>query len=152
MAVTTAQSALRVRESTSNIPAARRVRDVSKTIHYLDPSEAPFTLLAKEANSRSVFNTKYEWIEKDLPTKSSLATDTSVTTAVPVTAGTGIRFHPNDLVLNTTSGEIMLVESVSTDTLTVVRTVGTVATTANVVGDTLLVIGTAYPEGELHRA
>jgi hypothetical protein len=147
MAVTTAQSALRVRESTSNIPAARRVRDVSKTIHYLDPSEAPFTLLAKEANSRSVFNTKYEWIEKDLPTKSSLATDTSVTTAVPVTAGTGIRFHPNDLVLNTTSGEIMLVESVSTDTLTVVRTVGTVATTANVVGDTLLVIGTAYPEG-----
>lgn len=147
MAVTTAQSTLSVRESTGNIPSARRVRDVSSSIHYLDPSENPFVLLSKAANTRTVSNSKFEWMEKDLPTKTSLATDTSSTAPVGVTAGTGVRFKANDLVLNTTSGEIYLVTSISTDTLTTVRAAGSVTATANVIGDSLVIIGTAYVEG-----
>ncbi len=147
MAVTTAQSQLAVRESTGNIPSSRRVRDVSNTIHYLDPNENPFVLLCKAAKTRTAVNSKFEWIEKDLPNKQSLATGTESGTTMAVTTGTGIRFKPNDLVLNVTSGEISLVASISTDTLTVARGAGSVSATANVVGDVLLIIGTAYVEG-----
>ena len=148
MAVTSAQGRIAVRESTENIPSGRRVRDVSNTIHYLDPNENPFVLLAKAARSRTVFNSKFEWMEKDLPTRTTLATDTSSTANQGVTTGTASRFNANDLILNTTSGEISLVSSLSdANTLVTVRSAGSVAATANVVGDTLVHIGTAYPEG-----
>jgi len=148
MAVTSAQGTLSVRESTGNIPAARRVRDVSNTIHYLDPNENPFVLLSKAAKTRTVTNSKYEWMEKDLPTKTSLATDTSSTANQGVTTGTAPRFKAQDLVLNTRTGEISLVTSnVDANTIATVRGAGSVSATANASGDNLVIIGTAYPEG-----
>lgn len=148
MAVTSAQGTLSVRESTGNIPAARRVRDVSNTIHYLDPNENPFVLLSKAARSRTVTNSKFEWMEKDLPVKTSLATDTSSTANQGVTTGTSGRFKAQDLVLNTRTGEISLVTSiVDANTIATVRGAGSVVATANASGDNLVIIGTAYPEG-----
>lgn len=152
MPVTNAQGVLQARESTENIPAARRVRDVSDTIHYLDPNENPFMLLAKAANSRSVYNSKYEWMEKDLPTRSTLATDTSAVQAVGVTTGTGVNFNVNDLLLNTRTGELELVSATSANTLTMIRSMASIGTdfdtgVAHVVGDTLVHVGTAYAEG-----
>jgi hypothetical protein len=114
----------------------------------LDPNENPFVLLSKAAKTRTVTNSKYEWMEKDLPTKTSLATDTSSTANQGVTTGTAPRFKAQDLVLNTRTGEISLVTSnVDANTIATVRGAGSVSATANASGDNLVIIGTAYPEG-----
>ena len=63
------QTIVRAAESSENIPAARRVRDVSKRIQYLDPSAAPLSVLSKKARRQSTYNSKFEWTEKDLPAR-----------------------------------------------------------------------------------
>lgn len=140
---------IRTRESTENIPSARRVRDVDPTIHYLFPNANPLVLLSKRASKRSVFNSEFEWDEKDNATVKAAVegAQTAADTAIEVEAGQGNAFFPSDLVLNTRTNELFRVTSVATDTLTVVRGVGSVAAAAMNDADTLLVVGTAYAEG-----
>jgi hypothetical protein len=138
---------VRVAESTENILAGRRVRDVSDTIMYLDPNENPFVLLSKEANSRTVTNTKYEWIEKLLPNKIDNVNGTTGT-GTSVIMDDGTQYYVGDLVLVKRTGEIMRLTSFDgTHTWTVVRAVGSVTVAALADNDDLFGIGNANAEG-----
>lgn len=140
---------IRVRESTENIPAGRRIRDVSDTIQYLDPNENPFVLLSKAASKRTATNSKFEWLEKELPDKIGTinGAQTNVDTAIEVTAGQGARAFVGDLVQNLRTFEVFRVTAIATDTWTVVRGVGTVVGTAMNNLDDWLIIGNANAEG-----
>lgn len=137
---------IRVRESTENIPSSRRVRDVADTIQYLDPNENPFVLLSKASGKRTATNSKFEWIEKELPTKSTRV-DTTTGTGTTVQVDDASIFFVNDVVQVLRTTELMRVTAVSSPNLTVERGVGSVATAALADNDDLLIIGTSNAEG-----
>lgn len=143
------QTVIRAPESTENIPAARRVRDVTRRIHYLDPSAAPLTVLSKKASRKSAFNPKFEWIEKDLPARWDAVNNGAGYTAgdTAIVVDHGSYFSIGDVVNIPRTGERVRVTNVVTNTLTIVRSVGTTAAAALLDNDDLQIIGNSYAEG-----
>lgn len=104
-------------------------------------------------HSKNVKSFRYEW-EDFFPGSSISAVKTaanSSATSVAVTTNEGIQFQANDLILNKTTMEQMLVTAVSGDTLTVIRGWGTAnqgtSGEALTVGDELILVGNAWTEG-----
>lgn len=153
------QTVIRARESTENIPANRRVRDIESRLAYLDPDAAPFTLILQKSGKRTVSNPKFEWIEKELPAKWAqvAANDgtanfvgSAVGTIFKTSAGQAKFFSVGDIVNHVKSGEKMRVTDVDTanDRVTTLRGVGSTAATATgAANDDLQIIGSAYAEG-----
>ena len=127
----------------------RVVPEVSDQILMYLPEATPLlTLTGKMREKRVVFNPTFQWLEKDQyprVTTAATAQDDDDTT-VDVAAGTGSRYAANYLLKNLTTGEVILVTTVSTDTLTITRGIGGNAAPITI-GDKLLFIGTAYEDG-----
>lgn len=142
------QTYIRAAESTENIPAARRVRDVARRIQYLDPDAAPLTLILARSKSKAASNTKFEWIEKDLPARWDAINGTTGT-GTSWTVDSAAKFSVGDIVNVVRTKEKARVTNVNTSTnvLTVVRGVGSTATAAVADNDDLQIIGNAYAEG-----
>ena len=103
-------------------------RDVEDKMHLIDPSSAPLTaftgknLFAKlKANSR-----KYEWYTDDIRALKTTTATTGTGTSIAVATGTGIMFVPGDLAFLPGYGEVIRVDVIATDTLTVTRDVTSV--------------------------
>lgn len=147
----TNQTVIRARESTENIPSARRVRDVESKLAYLDPDAAPFTLLLQKARKGTASNPKFEWIEKDLPARWSQVNNGAgyASGATAIVVDYSRYFSVGDIINVVRTGEKMRVSAVdtATETLTVVRGVGSTAAAALVDNDDLQIIGNAYAEG-----
>jgi len=144
------QTVIRASESTENILAGRRVRDVVKDIAYLDPDIAPLTQILTLSRSASASNPKFEWQEKDLPARWDAVNGTTGT-GTSITVDNGAYFSVNDIVNVVRTGEKMRVTAVNTSTqvLTVVRGVGSTSTAAVADNDDLQILGNAYAEGSL---
>lgn len=154
-AYTTSQEMVRSRESTENVPqSTRRKKDVSEKIDFMDPDAAPFTLLTKRMNKKPAHDTKFYWMEKELPPKwdqvnnAGAAYDASTTAVVVDNAK---YFSVGDIVNAVISGEKLRVTAVdvATNTITVVRAVGNTAASAAGLANNadLQIIGSAYAEG-----
>lgn len=143
------QTVVRARESTENIPANRRIRDVSKKIHRLDPDAAPFTLLLQQGKKEQCAEPKFEWIEKELPAKWSQANGAALVGATDIVVDHGRYFSVGDIVNVVRTGEKMRVTGVNptTNTITVVRAVGSTVAAAILDNDDFQIIGNAYAEG-----
>lgn len=145
------QTVIRARESTENIPSARRVRDVESKLAYLDPDAAPFTLILQKGRKGTVSNPKFEWIEKDLPARwSQLNMGAGATAAATdLVVDYSRYFSVGDIVNVIRTGEKFRVSAVTTatETLTVIRGVGSTAAAALLDNDDLQIIGNAYAEG-----
>lgn len=105
------------------------------------------------AASQNVKSYRYEW-EDFFPGSSISAVKTAANasaTSVAVTTNEGIQFQANDLIMNKTTKEQMLVTAVSGDTLTVIRGWGTInqgtSGEALTAGDELILVGNAWTEG-----
>jgi hypothetical protein len=125
------------------------VRDVAPTIAWLDPSSNPLTTLLVRARgkSRKVTNPMFEMLEQRRPTETATtnATAASTTTATTISVVTDNFLMAGDLVMNTTTEEVMLISSIASNVLTVVRAIGgDIGAVAS--GATLLRIGNAQPE------
>jgi len=135
--------------STGNIESQRLVRDVSKRITLLDPSAAPLTnlLVRAEGRSRKVTNPKFEMMELRRPGESTTvsATVTATTTATTITVASDDYFMANDVIMDVTTHEVMLVQSATGNLVTVVRAIGGDIGALNA-GATLLRIGNSQPE------
>ena len=145
-----AQTMIRAAESTENIPSARRVRDVVRDLKYLDPDIAPLIQILQQANSAVCTNSKFEWIEKDLPARWDAVNGTTGT-GTSIVVDHSAYFSVGDIVNVPRTGEKFRVTVVttSTETLTVVRGVGSTSTAAVADNDDLQIIGNAYAEGSL---
>ena len=139
---------IRAAESTENIPSARRVRDVVKDLKYLDPDIAPLIQILQQANSASTSNSKFEWFEKDLPARWDAVNGTTGT-GTSVIVNNSEYFSVGDIVEVPRTHEKIRVRLIdtTTDTLTVVRAVGSTTVAALTAADDLLIIGNAYQEG-----
>lgn len=142
-------------QTTANVNTSQHVRDVADRLRYLDPEAAPFTLITSAERTEAADNFKFEWAEKGgdfygagfAPAWDAVNTTTG--TGVSVIVDNSEYFRVNDLVKVVRTGEIMRVSAVTTgtDTLTVVRGVGSTATAALADNDELLILGTAFAEG-----
>ncbi|USN99751.1 MAG: DUF5309 family protein [Phycisphaeraceae bacterium] len=123
------------------------VEDVSDIIGIVSPHETPLLDHLGDAK-RPAMSTVHEWIEDALIANTDSIDDATVTggdTTFDVADVTP--FQVGDLIRPGTSGEVMLVTSISTSTLTVTRGYGgtTQATLAD--GMTLTILGNAALEG-----
>ncbi len=139
--------------NTENINQSRRVVDMAEPILLLQPDAAPLTVLLKKISKSSTYNPKFEWMEDDLITDwdkvnfaagyNSSATSIVVGNGSLYSTGTGI----TTLVKVPRTGEVMRVTGVSTNTLTVVRGIGSTAGAALVHNDDLKLISVSTQEG-----
>lgn len=140
---------------TNNILAAKMKIDMSEKIALLQPSATPLTVFMKRAagSSQAAKNPKFSWMEDDLGARwdaiNAAAGYASGITALDVDNGS--YFTAGDQVKVPRTGEVLLVSSVSTNTLTVVRGFGTTAAAALVDNDPLVIVGNVNEEGGLAR-
>ena len=134
---------------TATILQERRDIDFSNRILELEPEAGPLTVLLKKLEKSTADTSIFHWFESERNprwTAYAGAGEASPQTSVPVTSGTGSYFRTGDLIKVPRTGEVMLVNSVAGDTLTVTRGYGT-TTAANLQsGDALLLMANAYPE------
>jgi hypothetical protein len=133
MALTVAKDAQDFLGTTYGITSNQVVVDMKDEITELEPNIAPYTtlLMHPDFNSRAAQSVKIEWLEHEqLPITTTSATvdsGTATATSIVCAAGTGPYFRPNDLVRVESTGELLQVTALATDTLTVVRGIGAAA-------------------------
>lgn len=128
----------------------RRVVDMDNVIAQLEPDEAPLTTMIQKLSSRPAKSQKVEWLADQLmPRLTTLNNGGNVasgSTTFTVATGTGSYFRAGD-ILRMSNGENVKVTSVSTDTLTVVRSIGAVAAATITDSTDVIKIGNASAEG-----
>jgi len=135
---------------TEDVLGDERVVDMSEDIAHLDPDESQFTTMLQKMGSKEAFREKVNWLELELfPRKSALAASaTAAATTITVTTGEGTYFRAGDIVRVAASGEAVKVDSVSTDTLTVTRSIGDVAAATAQSAVELVIISNAAAQGD----
>lgn len=132
-----------------NITEGRVVAQMDEDILLYQPSAAPLTVLtAKTRKKRPTKNRKFSWMEKDMYPRSLELSADSVTgdLVIDVLAGQGVRTKAEDVLLNTRTREQVLVVSIATDAITVIRGIGG-AEVDMVAGDQLVITAAVYPDG-----
>lgn len=132
--------------------------NIDELIYTLSPMDLPLlTGIGGNGNPlvprQPVDNTEFYWLEEDVPLpRGTLATAMADTTTgtVVVATGEGIKFHSGDGIR--IDGEVMVVSTVSTDTLTVIRATSALTNTTpttHAVGAEVIGLGTVLIEGAL---
>lgn len=137
---------------TGNVESTTKKPDWGDKILLLQPDAAPLTVISKRARKAPTINPDFNWAEDDLDVRFA-TTSTSYNnsaTSIVVTSGQGVYFAQHDLVKVPTTGEVFRVTAVNTDTLTVVRGLGSSAASIGS-GAELLVLGSAQPEGDTSK-
>lgn len=114
-------------------------------------SSAPLTALLSKLSEQAVDDPEFKWFEKLLPSQyASVAAnaDTASTTITLSTAGDYTKFKAGHVILEIQTGEIMWVTGSVSGSVSVVRAQGSVSATAIGASDQILIIGTAYSEGD----
>lgn len=136
---------------TANIQTAKLKIDMSEKIALLQPSATPFITFLKRAkgNTEVANNPKYSWLEDDLGARWDAVNNATgyLSTDTAIVVDNGAYFSAGDVVKVPRTGECMLVSSIATNTLTVVRGFGTTAAVDLVDNDPLVIIGNANEEG-----
>jgi hypothetical protein len=135
--------------STTEVLQDSMVIDMRDDIAMADDDESQFTTLTMKTQKGEATREKVNWREKEyfprLATVGSVYTN--VATSIVLSAGHGNRIKVGDVLRNMAMGDAFYVTAVSTDTLTVVRQIGSKAGQTGAVGDTLLITSNASPQG-----
>lgn len=139
-----------------NISSDQRAIDMAKPILLLEPSAAPLTVLLGniEGRKRRAIDPTFKWLEDRAEARFDAVNYASGynSSATSVVVDTGEVFAAQDIIKAPSTGEILYVSSVSSNTLTVVRGFAG-STAASLADDTvLLIIGTAAKEGDTSLA
>lgn len=144
MAIATGQ------RTTGNIAASQRKIDMHKEILLLEPDAAPLLQISKSMSRLRANDSLFSWhndqSEQRFDAVNNGAGYASGDTSIVVDTGTAFAKH--FLVYVPRTGELLQVDSVSTNTLTVDRGVGPTAAAALVDNDPLLIVGVAGEEGD----
>ena len=132
----------------ADILSNRRVVDMAPVIALLEPDEAPLTVMLSQISSRPAKSQKVEWLSDQIMPRLTTLNGAVLTgdTVINVAAGTGTYFRAND-ILRLQNGENVKVTSISTDALTVVRSIGAVAASGVATSTDVIKIGNAAAEG-----
>lgn len=160
--VVTPVAALRGMRHIAAETSTQLVPDVLDRIIRWNPNRAPFiTFMKKLRKTRTTFNRKYELWEQKPPQRFVTITADNGSTSITVSTGDAKHVKDAQLLYNLTTGEIVRVGSgpaisggssavnTSTGVLTVARGWGGTATVTGTAGQQLLMIGTAFGDGQL---
>jgi hypothetical protein len=127
----------------------RLVIDMSNEIALLQPSEAPFVALTKRLTKEQATNPEFKWLERELEARWDAVNNSSNIAAdgTEIVVDHGSYFRAGMLVKNPRTGEVVLVSSISTNTLTVVRAFGETSAAIMNDNDPLLILGNVNEEG-----
>ena len=131
-------------------PALRPLNYRKSAFKLFPDSPTPFQKFLSMIKTSSVDDPEFRIFEWRLPTMSTLCTaiEPNAETSIAVTATTGTSFKAGDLVINETTGEIMMITDTAANALTVTRAWGVGdGGIATAVGDVLRWVGDAYAEG-----
>jgi uncharacterized protein DUF5309 len=146
MAVTITKSVV----DDSDVLSNERVVDMENEIAMLHDDTTQFVTALQRVASKEAHSSKIEWLEDQLfPRLSTLAASaTSAAGTIGVATGTGPYFRQGDIIRVATTGEALGVSAApSTDTVGVVRSVGTVGAASAASGVDLVIIGNASAQG-----
>jgi hypothetical protein len=116
-------------------------------VHMLEDDRLMLTRLLSKLGKREVTNTAFKWMTDEIRPKFDQLAEALDNSETAVDVDNGAYFNANDLVKVVETGEIMRVASIATNTLTVVRGVGSTAATAAADNGQLLIIGNQYAQG-----
>ena len=136
------------------INSTRSKREVWDKIFLLDAQNTALLTLTRNTRRKPTSTIKFEWFEDIFPAQyTTCASDDSTTTdtSITVATNTGAYGREGDLWLNGDNGEVIYIASVSTDTWTVVRGVGSTTAADWDSGDALYYIGNAQDQGDTAR-
>jgi hypothetical protein len=131
------------------VTSTRVIADVQDEILLYQPSAAPLTVLTgKFRKKRTVTQSKFDVLTQDeYPRSLKLTTAAPIAdVTLDVEAGTGVRAAQNYTYINTRTRETVLVSSIATDTLTVVRAIGSTQQDMEI-GDTLVFLRPVAEDG-----
>lgn len=139
-----------VQDTETNL-ADEHVVDMDPKIGMKQDDTAQFMTILNKLPSRAANQVKCNWLEDEyMPIRSTLASG-SITaagqTAISVAAGEGAYFRVNDVLYVEDSGEKLLITGITTDALTVTRSIGGVAATTAASGTGVVLVGNASPQG-----
>ncbi len=132
----------------SSVPSQRVIADVKDEIIFVQPSASPLTYMTKRFHKREVTQYSYDWLEKDIYPRLSDVVGAVLSTDLTIVlgAGQGASIPFNGVLLNRRTREQVLVVSVSTDTVTVIRGIGGIQE-AMVDGDKLDLLRVVFEDG-----
>ena len=139
--------------TSANTQSTQYERDVTRGLQELDPSVTPFTLILQKEGSRKATHYKFEWNELGGDFNGAGyapqvdAVNTTTGTGTSVTVDNGAYFTIGDVVKVARTAELMRVSSISTNTLTVTRGVGSTSPAALADNDDLFILGSSFAEG-----
>lgn len=137
---------------TDNVLAAQRVIDMGSEILLLQPDAAPLTVILKNiqqgGRSMPAKDSKFSWLEDDIFSRTGVASGAHTNVATTINVVDGSIFPAESLALNTRTNEIVFVQSVAANALTVTR--GASGSTAAAMNDqdVLYILGVADNEGD----
>lgn len=135
-------------QNTNTVLSNRKIIDMAPAIELLEDDVAPYTKFLHSLGTKPAKSNKTEWLEDEWrPRKSASAGSSTSGSTIAVTAGEGQFFRVGDVVRACQLGMNFYVTSISTDTLTATRGVGSVADGTIASGEELLIIGNASAEG-----
>lgn len=137
---------------TGNILSDLKEIDMADTVLELEPDSAPLTVFTSKLSKKKTVNPAFSWLEDELAPRFDAVNNGAgyASGATSIEVDNGAYFEAQDLVYVTRTGETMRVTAVSTNTLTVVRGVGSTAA-ALVDNDELLIAGTSAEEGDVSK-
>lgn len=144
---------LSVGRGSQNILQSQRKVDMAEKVLELQPDQQPLTVFTAKLNKRPTVNAKYSWVEDDLLPRYDRINNGGgyASGATSVVVDNGTYFAADDIVYVSRTGELVQVTAVATNTLTIVRGVGSTAA-ALVDNDELIIIGSAQQEGANARS
>lgn len=137
--------------NTENILAVNKKVDMGP-VHMLEDDRLMLTRLLSKLGKREVHNTKFSWMTDEIRPKFDQLAEALDNSETGVDVDNGAYFNINDLVKVVETGEVMRVTAITTNTLTVVRGVGTTAGTAAADNGQLLIIGNQFAQGATSQA
>jgi hypothetical protein len=137
---------------TTLIHADQRIHNMDKVIKLLQPDETAFVTFLQQLRKEKTGDPKFESLQDELEARFDAINNGAgyASGITSIVVDNGAYFAEHDLVLVTRTGEMMRVTAVSSNTLTVVRGVGSTAA-AIVDNDELLLAGSAQPEGDTSK-
>ncbi len=134
---------------TEAVLSDEKVVDMEQSFRLLDPDTSQFMTILNKLPSKAATREKVNWLEDELfPNLTTLAASaTSAAGTISVATGTGTYFRAGDLVRVVSTGEMVAVTGVSTDTLGVTRGVGGVGAASAASGGDLLIVANAAAQG-----
>jgi hypothetical protein len=139
---------------TSNILSDQLALDFGDEIALLDPTENPFTLLTRMASKKRTVSYTYSHFEDRRKARFDTISGINNTTTQSIAVANGAYYQQWDLWQVTRTGEIMRIDGVSGNTLTVTRNIapsGVGTGVATVASDEFMLIGTAQPENDTSK-